>query len=57
MIYQALLISKMKQIIIVWWSMNEKNIYLDMELLYKFNYVFGSILALKILDEVHKNAK
>ena len=31
--------------------MNEKNIYLDMELLYKFNYVFGSILALKILDE------
>lgn len=37
--------------------MNEKNIYLDMELLYKFDYVFGSILALKILDEVHKNAK
>mgnify|MGYP004627347773 CR=1 FL=1 len=22
--------------------MNEKNIYLDMELLYKFDYVFGS---------------
>ena len=34
--------------------MNEKNIYLDMELLYKFDYVFGSILALKILDEVPK---
>lgn len=37
--------------------MNGRSIYLDMELLYKFYYVFDSSLALKNLDEEHKNAK
>lgn len=37
--------------------MNGRNIYLDMELPYKFYCDFGSILALKILDEVHRNIK
>lgn len=35
--------------------MNEKTIYLDMELLYEFYYATGSILALKNLDEIEIN--